>query len=845
MSTTSGRKSVSEKSTKADKRLPSSSPTRPVLDLLDNQLEQLADELHRRRQGPSPGMRSSSGDEEILSKVPLGPSPARGMTSQSRLANGSSGEIGTGNSTSAQRRPTQTPISIEDQDPTQMLNTWLGELDLLQRGLQETPSGFASHQNHRNHPNGGGTSGSIISSSGISMTPSPLSSNSTFGSNAAILSKGSNNNCNNNNNNSGNNNPSSRESSATPIHMRRMSTPRVESPRLDSYRYSLINLEETLDNDLDAILGELCALESNLNQKPARKSTNSSLIPDVHEEDRDDPTDLPPPPAPLQLEELLASEPQYITAESVRQNKLLAKRTDSPDNDSAFCENASSDSSNTSDNTTNAKSSSILIQSAIGNNNSTNPLYSSRKPSVGQETRSCLSSAGGASAHHRVSSSATVHPSINEQTCLNAATQAKAEKIRLALEKIKEASIKKIFIKVFGEDGSTKSLLVDERMSVSQVCGMLAEKNYVKRDTSWALVELLPDLHMERAYEDHECLVENLLMWKADSKNTLWFIKRPEVYDLFNRPELYLLGDTSSQIGTKMEERARSELIEEYFSSTGVGAPEVEGYLWLKAEGKKTWKKFYFVLRTSGLYYAPKGKKTSKDLVCLARLDMNQVYFGVKWQPKFKSPSKHCLAIKHPQIQAKNPKYIRYLCADTEIELNKWVTGIRLAKYGKTIYANYRGIIEEMTHEDLDRLASARNSLNTSTSPPGDDLVDEAIKKGPRSHLSHLSSHPSSLLSHSSDPRGVLSSPPPVTTVIVHSSHNGGVQCRSSRSSSASLSDRSIGCGSVGNGGVGGGPGELGFSCDSPEGGTIKKKPIAKSSLLSFKAESERETNGE
>ena len=49
------------------------------------------------------------------------------------------------------------------------------------------------------------------------------------------------------------------------------------------------------------------------------------------------------------------------------------------------------------------------------------------------------------------------------------AAKAKAEKIRLAIEKIKEASIKKIFIKVFGEDGSAKSLLVDERMSVSQV----------------------------------------------------------------------------------------------------------------------------------------------------------------------------------------------------------------------------------------------------------------------------------------------------------------------------------------------------------------------------------------
>ena len=42
-------------------------------------------------------------------------------------------------------------------------------------------------------------------------------------------------------------------------------------------------------------------------------------------------------------------------------------------------------------------------------------------------------------------------------------------------------------------------------------------------------------------------------------------------------------------------------------------------------------------------------------------------------------------------------------------------SGIRVAKYGKQLYGNYRGIVEEMAHDDLDQLASSRFSADAIT----------------------------------------------------------------------------------------------------------------------------------
>ncbi|XP_043270695.1 amyloid beta A4 precursor protein-binding family B member 1-interacting protein isoform X3 [Venturia canescens] len=429
----------------------------------------------------------------------------------------------------------------------------------------------------------------------------------------------------------------------------------INTPRIDSYRFSMANLEDSQDVDLDAILGELCALErrcdgdiASTGQAPDSQRTgrpNSARI------NAGDSTDIGKNDGGM--------------------------RTDSPDNDSAFSDTVS----------------------MLSSESSASSSGSGHKPPQ--------------TAMHTV-------PQQQSHQLMDAAGRAKAEKIRLALEKMREASVQKLFIKAFTLDGSGKSLLVDEGMSVAHVCRLLADKNHVAMDPKWAVVEHLPDLFMERVYEDHELLVENLLLWTRDSKNKLLFVERPDKTQLFLTPEKYLLGSTD-RTNTEYDDHSRNILLEEFFSSSNVGVPEVEGPLYLKSDGKKGWKKYHFILRASGLYYWPKEKaRTARDLVCLATFDVNQVYHGVGWKKKYKAPTDCCFAVKHPRLQQpKSTKYIKFLCAEDSNSLDRWMAGIRVAKYGRQLMENYRTLVDELAQEDLDLLAHARScSVSSIAVPP-------------------------------------------------------------------------------------------------------------------------------
>lgn len=85
---------------------------------------------------------------------------------------------------------------------------------------------------------------------------------------------------------------------------------------------------------------------------------------------------------------------------------------------------------------------------------------------------------------------------------------------------------------------------------------LLTDKNHVNMEVSWGLVEYLPELYIERLYEDHELLVENLLTWSSDSKNRVLFLKRTDRVNLFMTPEKYLPSFEMAP-GTQHDEESR------------------------------------------------------------------------------------------------------------------------------------------------------------------------------------------------------------------------------------------------------------------------------------------------
>jgi hypothetical protein len=476
-----------------------------------------------------------------------------------------------------------------------------------------------------------------------------------------------------------------------------------------SYRFSIYNLNEALNQgetvDLDALMADLCSIEQELSsigsgssKRPITESKTTQKLPASRHTSKhgtlkglsSSSNRIPKPsPANYSLDDITAQlEQASLSMDEAAQQSVLEdtkplvtnqhRRTASAGTVSDAEVRSISNSSRSSI-TSAASSMDSLDIDKVTRPQELDLTYQGQPITEQAISLRCPSKQA---KHHTDFTEEQAELTPEEQ-----AAKLKAEKIRVALEKIKEAQVKKLVIRVHMSDDSSKTMMVDERQTVRQVLDNLMDKSHCGYSLDWSLVETISELQMERIFEDHENLVENLLNWTRDSQNKLIFMERIEKYALFKNPQNYLLGKKET---AEMADRNKEVLLEECFCGSSVTVPEIEGVLWLKDDGKKSWKKRYFLLRASGIYYVPKGKaKVSRDLVCFLQLDHVNVYYGQDYRNKYKAPTDYCLVLKHPQIQKKS-QYIKYLCCDDVRTLHQWVNGIRIAKYGKQLYMNYQ-----------------------------------------------------------------------------------------------------------------------------------------------------------
>ncbi|XP_010192340.1 PREDICTED: growth factor receptor-bound protein 7-like, partial [Mesitornis unicolor] len=179
--------------------------------------------------------------------------------------------------------------------------------------------------------------------------------------------------------------------------------------------------------------------------------------------------------------------------------------------------------------------------------------------------------------------------------------------------------------------------------------------------------------------EDHEAVVEVQSSWLPGADSRFVFRKNYAKYELFksNAQSLFPEVMVSSCLEAN-KSMAHSELIQNFLNSGS--CPEVQGFLQLREQGRKVWKRFHFSLRRSGLYYSTKG--TSKDprhLQYFADLTESNIYYVTQGKKLYGTPTEFGFCIKPHKVR-NGTKGLKLLCSEDEQSRSCWMAAFRLFK---------------------------------------------------------------------------------------------------------------------------------------------------------------------
>ncbi|XP_077454933.1 growth factor receptor-bound protein 10-like isoform X3 [Stigmatopora argus] len=250
----------------------------------------------------------------------------------------------------------------------------------------------------------------------------------------------------------------------------------------------------------------------------------------------------------------------------------------------------------------------------------------------------------------------------------------------------KEPSTGLYIVKVSTEDGMGKVVEIPADMTARDLCQLLVYKSHCLDDNSWALVEHHPLLGLERCLEDHELVVQVQASMSSDGR--FLFRKNYAKYEFFRTPLTFFPEHMVAWCQETNRPIPSSQLLQNFLATSS--CPEIQGYLYVKDVGRKSWKKVYMFLRRSGLYCSTKGtSKEPRHLHLLADLEDSNIFTVTTGKKLHSAPTDYEFCIKPNKCRGEL-KDLRILCAEDEQGRTCWMTAFRLFKYGIILYQNYK-----------------------------------------------------------------------------------------------------------------------------------------------------------
>ncbi|XP_077577316.1 growth factor receptor-bound protein 10-like isoform X3 [Stigmatopora nigra] len=250
----------------------------------------------------------------------------------------------------------------------------------------------------------------------------------------------------------------------------------------------------------------------------------------------------------------------------------------------------------------------------------------------------------------------------------------------------KEPSTGLYIVKVSTEDGMGKVVEIPADMTARDLCQLLVYKSHCLDDNSWALVEHHPLLGLERCLEDHELVVQVQASMSSDGR--FLFRKNYAKYEFFRTPLTFFPEHMVAWCQETNRPIPSSQLLQNFLATSS--CPEIQGYLYVKDVGRKSWKKVYMFLRRSGLYCSTKGtSKEPRHLHLLADLEDSNIFTVTTGKKQHSAPTDYEFCIKPNKCRGEL-KDLRILCAEDEQGRTCWMTAFRLFKYGIILYQNYK-----------------------------------------------------------------------------------------------------------------------------------------------------------